>query len=565
MFARRRLIISMSSTHPDPRRVLTASDSIVRVALALAVVMYVALATRHLSLPGLYFDEALRTGDALSMVTGRSAAATGQWGVTVAGRRWPLMSNTYTGSVKSYLFALSFLLFGINVEALRLSAILTAAVGLIFVALLARRMLGGVPAIAATWLLATDPSLILYTRTDWGPITSGFALRTAFLYFLWRWWDNGGRMPLVAAGAIAGLGIWDKASFIWVVVAVLGVGTMAWFTSRSRPSVSLADAVVAAGAGLVTGAPFWTYNLSQHWATVQSVARPGDPVSIGGILHLAPVRTLALRAMFDGTATAWWMFGDNLPKHFGFAHTWLLPLSAIGCVVSFIGGLATRRAWMWATPLLIVFILAQIYLTPRPVWVHHWSTIYPLAQLSIGFALTLVGMTPGRLRTMRLALSAACSAVVALAILLNILFMTDYHKMMVRTGGSGVWSDAIYRAIDALEERYKDRPLQVMDWGISNQLTLLSAGQLRVRSPFWPYVKSTEPQPPLVTLMRNPANVFLLFAPEAGPGSRAREALELAARTACADLTHTEHFDNRQSMPVIVLVEYTPRPCESPH
>ena len=352
-----------------------STNLLLRVGLAVAVAAYVGLAARHLTLPGMYVDEALPL-IGIHDAEPENVSPEGQW----------LMNAPYAGAIKGLILAVPFRLFGFRVEVLRFTAIAVTAGGLIFAALLAWRMCGGFPALAATWLLATDPSLILYTKADWGSVAMGFTFRTALLYWLWRWWDGGGRAPLVAAGLCAGLGLWDKATFAWVLVAVLLVGIVAWFTDRGRPSLSLADATWAAAACLVSSSPFWIYNLNEHWATVRSIARPGDPENLAGILALSATRTIALREMFNGAATARWMFGTDVPAHFGFAHTWLLPLSIVAAFVCVIGGVTARRVWAWAIPALIGAILAQIYLTPRSVWVHQWITVYPLPQLAIGWA-----------------------------------------------------------------------------------------------------------------------------------------------------------------------------------
>ena len=114
---------------------------------------------------------------------------------------------------------------------------------------------------------------------------------------------------------------------------------------------------------------------------------------------------------------------------------------------------------------------------------------------------------------------------------------------------------------DNSKRRYPDRPIRVMDWGIRNQLRFLSADRLRLTGPYWDYTKPATRLDRLVELVRDPSNVFVLFAPEVRRQSRARNNLAQAARIACADVRHVEQFADRAGTPVVILVEYAARSC----
>src|SRR5437588_4150699 len=105
--------------------------------LAAALIL---LAKQNLSVPGLYYDEAVFAGLAKDFATGH---AHGQHmpdheTVTLAGRPFPLFVQTYLGALKSWMLIPAFRVFGSNVVALRGSNLFWHLLALIFLMLVAR-------------------------------------------------------------------------------------------------------------------------------------------------------------------------------------------------------------------------------------------------------------------------------------------------------------------------------------------------------------------------------------------------------------------------------------------
>jgi 4-amino-4-deoxy-L-arabinose transferase-like glycosyltransferase len=513
---------------------------------------------KHLTLPGVQYDEALHAPAAIVLLKGQ-VDVYGEQALTIAGRSFPVMHMVYLGSLKSYLLAPAFYLFGINVQALRLATIFVTVMGLVFTARFAKAVFGPRTALWTTWLIATDPSLILYSRCDWGPIAIAFALRMSSLFYLWRWWNSGGQLaPLIAASALLGLGVYDKTNFLWFVVAIGVVGLVLWQMSEKRPRVTMRNAALALGCGFVASAPLWVLNVSRDWITFRSAFVPGTKLG-----ELLPGRIAALKAMLNGQATDAWMFGQPLPPHYGGSGTLLLPLSAAAMIVLLLAGITSRRLRLLAIPALITVILIEIILTPRPVWVHHWITVYPFPHLAVG--LMLAEAWSGLRIRPSWQMGAACIGwlVILTAVSFNLLTMTGYHRLMRDTGGAGQWhwSDAIYSLADGLQSRYANRPIVLMDWGFANQLFLLSAGRLKLREAFWPYVNSSEPREELIRLVADPANVFVAHTPTNAQFPKALVALGEAARKACATPMVERHYFDRRGNPVSTLIEFSSGRC----
>jgi hypothetical protein len=81
------------------------------------------------------------------------------------------------------------------------------------------------------------------------------------------------------------------------------------------------------------------------------------------------------------------------------------------------------------------------------------------------------------------------------------------------TGGVGQWSDAIVDVERAIAERYQERRVNILDWGLQNNLFVLARGRLNSRE--W---IGEEPPPDGLFLMGGEANTF--FAPGRGFAER---------------------------------------------
>jgi hypothetical protein len=440
--------------------------------------------------------------------------------------------------------------------------VLLATLGVALTFGLADRVSGPRAALSAALLTATDPTFVMLSRVDFGPVALAFTLRVGILLSLVHWWKSGGSVvPFVTAAALLGLGVYDKTNFLWFVLALGAVGLPFWAISRKRPrlgGMSLAAALVA---GLAASAPLWIYNLRHDWITFRMITLPGESFSFAKLLHDVPLRNAALRDMLTGVAPGLLMFSQAPTSYLGIGSTALLPLSAVALGALLITSLWARRPELALIPALTAAMLVQIYLTPRPVWVHHWIGVYPLPHLAIGCAVGLAFRHAETHLAWRAAARWLAVLAVATTLCLNVMIAEAYHRLMTATGGTGRWSDAIYELAEALKARYAERPIQIMDWGLGNQLSVLSAGQLRLREPFWAYIDRPQSDRRLDQLVADPTNVFLVHAPGANIFNNPRTALNDAAHRSCRRVGNEEHFFERSSRMVLVLMEFTSREC----
>lgn len=91
---------------------------------------------------------------------------------------------------------------------------------------------------------------------------------------------------------------------------------------------------------------------------------------------------------------------------------------------------------------------------------------------------------------------------------------------------------------------------------MGNPLFLLSEGQLKTKEPYWGLVSSSEPTPELVyRLVQDPANVFVLTAPERTYFTTAREAFEKARLAAGRPVARELRIYDQRAQFAYLIVE----------
>src|ERR1700730_15910307 len=131
------------SVEPSPAKWRREVVLLVAAWLILAVVA-VLLAKQNLSVPGLYYDEAVFAGLARDFVTGHvhGQHMPDHQVVMLAGRPFPLFVQTYLGALKSWMLIPIFRAFGSTFAVLRASNVFWELIALLLLMLGARRWLG---------------------------------------------------------------------------------------------------------------------------------------------------------------------------------------------------------------------------------------------------------------------------------------------------------------------------------------------------------------------------------------------------------------------------------------
>ena len=484
---------------------------------------YVVLAAANIERPGLEADEALHAAAAIRLL--QPDLGSRIWVNTtsrVAGRDLPVMIMPYLGAVKSYMLAAAFLLFGSSVSTLRLTMIAVGAAAIAFTYLLARRGWGSVCALITTAALATDPSFVLMTRADWGPVALPALFRTGALYAIIVWAQERKRIHLGIAGLLLGLGVYDKSNFLWFVLALIAVGLGARLLGRLR--LSCRELLLVCGTFLAGASPLLWWNATHNWQTI-TVAREGIQMGLGqgpslgaALLGELSARMLSLWSMLAGRGLDVFMFGASVAPWVGsYSETLFLPVLAVSVLLVglFFRGPRMLHPLDWPTILfpaaMAVLLLAQMLITPLTIWYHHLIFLYPFPQLFIGVVLshTIVGFRPGAWRAI---LRPVAGLAAILLILGNGAVTWRYQQLMARSPGSPVWSTGIYSLNDLLMTHYRQEKIKLLDWGMYYPLLLLSDGQLQVDE-LWGWLEGPDARPFLESELQASCAIFVLSAP----------------------------------------------------
>lgn len=507
----------VAGIHPDAgkRRVFdkwSALSLLQAAALAACVACFLSIALRQLDLPGLYYDEALDLTPMLDIIRGAPTPLLRGIGVTIGSYTWPVMLMDYMGSLNGYVTLPFMLVLGPGVVAARLSPILFSAVTIVLAYAIARAWFGRTAGLVTALLLAVNPSFIWFSRQGITvtSIMTVFSLGSWLLLDRWRRGIAGSDQSrqiarrvhpvLLAAGVLLGLGLWAKIIFIWWI-ALLGVMGLVWFLTLPRPVVAAArggrlnllTCLLPAAPWVILGfligaAPFVYFNLA-------GLAQGQPPATID----------LLFRSLLQ--PTQYGVDNSNLAANLNkrlqdFAvflngsYFWFLapvPYGNVYAVPAFLGAaiagsaLAFRRPewrkWVALMACIAAYLPISAF-TVSDLWATHFFLLFPLPQMAVAVAAVwLAEAVAQRLfheqRFPRAALGALLViALIALPLSRDLWVNAQYHEQLGIMGGSGRFSDAVYKLAAYLDREGIVEPV-ALDWGIERNVRVLTGDRVR--------------------------------------------------------------------------------------
>lgn len=516
-------------------------------ALVVAIGIFFVVGAWDLRQPGLMSDEAADAVPALEMRAEKAPSVVEN--ITLFGREVPLMMLHHIGPASIYTSAAGFALFGVSVEALRLSQLAVGALALVLLWLLARLWGGELAAAIAALLCASMPPFIWWSRAGANYTVPLLPLALGMMLALSLWW-RGRRAGLLALAAfLFGAGVTTKILFVWMLIP-LGVTVLlgvrpARLLAALRALRPAAFALVLT-AGLLGLAPLIAHNLPVA-QTLNFILSNAGQTQTYGHDNLNVAANLAVVLADFGA-----MMGGNT-LHMGIPGTGL-PLGALALALAFIYMLITlfsRRRAARPGDGIRVFLLACLAgilpastVSTSSIGATYVFILVPFAWLLI--ALALVDATRALTPRRPLALTVAVAALLANHAVGNV-FVLDG---LARTGGRGGWSDAIYALNASLAGDLRGRPLIAMDWGFGRNLEFLSNLQRKPTELF-----ETRPQPSpkfndaSIVALRDPANLYLFHTPAHTFFKGHWEIFEREAQKAHKTLTLAAAFNERDGAP----------------
>lgn len=475
---------------------------------------YLALATPRLTAQGLQYDELHQAPAAFAFVPGpRSWSAA----YSLFGR--PALTMPYSGAIKSALYGGWLRVSGrpFSVASWRLLGCLLAATGILLVCAAFARWISAAGALVLGALVATDGTILLATRHDWGPVALAFALRLTLLAVWARGWSRERAEPResFAFGLLLGLAVYEKLSSVVLVFPVAA----AFFLDRRRrnlPHLALGFLGGLAGSALLVAVNLHSWITTHALASLSTDALHREPFP-RLLDFLVPYVTLA-----SGAVLREWILGDLTPA-------WRVAGEGalVGLLCS-IAVLAALRAPSAARLVRAAGVCAVLYLVvglavvalPAGTWVHHWVIGTPLQYVAFALLAAALagsevrGTWRGRLLTMGFA------PLLALLIGLRLVSIVALERSLRAGHASRGWDPSFTRLAQFAARQPAETVFVAGEWGVANQITCLSDGRIAVPEPYWAY----RGRPDLEQLLEGVPRFYLLAGRPTGevPGQAER-------------------------------------------
>jgi 4-amino-4-deoxy-L-arabinose transferase-like glycosyltransferase len=472
--------------------------------VALAVAVYLGLALYQYRLPGLYYDEAADVIPAMQLIQGQSITLHRDTGIHLFGRDLPVMIGDYWGVTSTYAVLPLFLIFGVDVLAIRLFPILACALAVVGTYQLGRRLFDRWVGVAMALLLAVSPTFIFWSRVGIYVIAHivAITLGIMLLYLSWRerprWWK------LLAMAFLAGLGLTTKLLFVWFFIAVpFAYVVLLLYDRLSNRSDPLSGFIrdhlrrhiparrwqdlIPLGGGFVIGAfPVLYFNLVSRGSYYLLRSNFGETErGVDNFALLQNIRTQLgeMRIFLDGGY--FWFQGGVFTN----------PLATSVVLVSTVGLMALTalpeyRQYQRTLVFLLSYAVAIFILSCFSISIlaaTHLFILLPLPQMMMAGFVVLGARALARrwIPRGRAAYAPVALAVVLLGGFIAFDLRTDvrYHRALAETGGLTAFSDAIYPLAEYLDDNGFSAPYAI-DWGVRTSVVILTEGRVMPREVF---------------------------------------------------------------------------------
>ncbi|MES1258231.1 MAG: glycosyltransferase family 39 protein [Acidobacteriota bacterium] len=441
----------------------------------LAGLIFLATGVALLPWPGMQNDELFFSGPIYS-------ADAAFYRIEGGALKIPLMVMSYTGALKTWLYAALFQVLPPTEWSVRIPVLLMGIGTLWLTWEWVRRIADERAAAVATVLLATDTIFLMTGVFDWGPVALQHILLMGGLLAVQIWIARPSKRMLSLGFFLWGLGMWDKALMAWPLIG-LAAAVVCVFPRETARRVRLAPALLALVSFLAGAAPLVWYN----------IARPGETATQNAKFTTQDLgsKIVALRQTIDGSTLFGYIvyedsvagkraprgLGERLPVELSrrvgdHRRNWMLPAWILGLMCALVLWNSPVRRPLLFLAIAVLVGWAQMALTKGTGGAsHHVILLWPFPAVFLGIAFSAVARKLPRFGTPALA---------ALLIFLageNLLTTNQYLARLIVNGGAGGWTDAIYRLADSLDKKSASW-FGILDWGYLNGVRMLHEGDL---------------------------------------------------------------------------------------
>jgi hypothetical protein len=302
-------------------------------------------------------------------------------------------------------------------------------------------------------------------------------------------------------GLAAGVGMWNRANFGWFLGSLFVASLL---VLKRRFATPIRNAIGFLLGGVIGALPMLVYHFLSQWVVFDFIKTDKIEGSMASLVAMR-LRFLQETLISDTEQRTIWA-GPPSPVWQPFACLLVVGLGLIICLVWKKGdekAIALRRI---VSTTAILFAL--LMLTSRQnIAPHHLVTLVPVVVIGVVCAMQALTTFRNRFRIIGAVLAVAY---LALALYWNVLAAQGLRA----TGGVNMWSSAVYELRDYLEANCAGHQIAVLDWGLQNNLYVLSSGRLNMREIFWGATeRSTVTGVPWFSLVAQ-GGVFVTNAPE---------------------------------------------------
>ena len=425
---------------------------------------------------GLHYDEAIHQHGAVHMLhaEGKPRFAhydPGGW-IEVAGRWWPVMIMPYVGAGRYYLLLPVFALWGADPFVARVFAALLSAFGIWALARLLREQVH--PAVGAftALALAVHPSFLFHTVLDKGNVAVWTASLGALALSVNAYLKSPGTARACLVGLVAGIAVWNRLNFAWWL---LSAGVAAVLVLRREVWIPRRHIGALAAGGLIGCFPLIVYELLSRGGTLAFMEDARLDLDLLSLFQ-ARVPMLLDAVLCDHDCRAVWDGPASSPF-------WLSAVLGAGVVFGLVMALLGKDqtpAALWhrlAALFCLAFGVVMVF-SRLPIGHHHLIALLPAAAVVVVLAL---GWLATRYRLGKVVAGAFALVYFCAAMSWNVALI----RGLERTGGTDSWSDAIYFVNDYLETHKRGSEVKILDWGLHNNLFVLSKGEIKAAELFW--------------------------------------------------------------------------------
>ncbi len=471
--------------------------------------LFILLCCALLPYPGIQTDEALFAGPYYQAYPALD-------GFVAFHHHVPTMLISYLGALKTWLYYPIFKFFTPTVWSLRLPMVLLGGLSVWLFTLFLARLHGEAAAWFGGLLLATDPIFVNAITFDWGPVAIQHFLFLAAGVLLLRQTTR----AWCFAFFLFGLVFWNKALSVWTF-AGLSLPLLALFPVLLRRTITLRKAALAIAFFAIGAFPVLRYNVRKPAATMQENVK----ITTAEVLPKANLLYDTLR----GYGLMGYIAYEPNPQRWTF-----IPHAMLASIILLLIW-PSRLGWYPLIAGTIAFLLMAITKNAGGA-VHHLVLIWPLQYWAIAAAFTAP----------RISRTTFAGLVVALLAIDNARVVNIYRQAMMQTGSPGPWNNAIFALVQRIEARHP-QTLQVFDWGMSDNVSLLTEGRVPVAWNDRPYPKE---------IFERPADLWVGTLPPFEAFPNVNRDIKQAAEAAGYQRQVLETIHDRQGRPIFELFEW---------